>query len=60
MSKGYGYMIYACEEHIDIAIDTIVDDYETFPNLTKVAEQENLSTTCEYCQNKAIYIVANK
>ena len=53
-------MIYACEEHIDIAIDTIVDDYETFPNLMKVTEEENLSTTCEYCQNKAIYVVANK
>lgn len=53
-------MIYACEEHIDIAIDTIVDDYETFPNLTKVTEEEKLSTICEYCQNKAIYMVANK
>ncbi|MFO1442258.1 CxxH/CxxC protein [Bacillus sp. Bva_UNVM-123] len=53
-------MIYSCEEHIDIAIDTIVDEYETFPQLTKVTEEEKLSTTCEYCQNQAIYIVANK
>lgn len=58
--KGLDKMIYSCEEHIDIAIDTIVDDYETFPQLTKVTEEKRLSTTCEYCQNQAIYVVANK
>ncbi|MCA1026612.1 CxxH/CxxC protein [Cytobacillus sp. FSL W7-1323] len=53
-------MIYSCEEHIDIAIDTIVDEHETFPVLTKCAPEENLSTTCEFCPNPAIYMVANK
>ncbi len=52
-------MIYCCEEHVDLAIDTIVDEFETFPLLSKV-EAEDLSTTCEYCQNRAIYVVANE
>lgn len=51
-------MIYCCEEHVDIALDTIVDEYETFPLLSKVKDEE-LSTTCEYCENKAQYIVEN-
>jgi CxxH/CxxC protein (TIGR04129 family) len=52
-------MIYCCEEHVDIALDTIVDEYETFPVLTKM-DVDNLSTSCEYCQNPAVYMVANK
>ncbi|WP_075983337.1 CxxH/CxxC protein [Bacillus massilinigeriensis] len=52
-------MIYCCEEHVDIALDTIVDEYETFPNLSKIEEENKLSTTCEYCQNPAVYVVAN-
>lgn len=52
-------MIYCCEEHVDLAIDTVVDEFETFPILSKISE-EQLSTTCEYCQNPAIYVVANE
>lgn len=52
-------MIYCCEEHIDLALDTIVDEYETFPVMTKM-DVDNLSTACEYCRNMAVYIVANK
>ncbi len=52
-------MIYCCEEHVDIALDTIVDEYETYPVLTKI-DVDNLSTSCEYCQNTAVYMVANK
>ncbi|WP_102273378.1 CxxH/CxxC protein [Cytobacillus massiliigabonensis] len=53
-------MIYSCEEHVDIAIDTVVDEYETFPQLSKVSKEQELSTTCEYCRNNAVYIVANE
>lgn len=52
-------MIYACEEHVEIALDDIVDEYLTSPVLTKIPV-DNLSTTCEYCQNPAVYLVANK
>ncbi|WP_445738835.1 CxxH/CxxC protein [Niallia sp. FSL R7-0271] len=59
-TKEFMSMIYSCEEHVDIAIDTIVNEYETFPSLEKIDEEKKLSTTCEYCKNNAIYIVANK
>ena len=52
-------MIYCCEEHVELALDVVVDEFETFPVLTKV-DVDNLSTTCEYCQNIAMYIVANE
>ncbi|HLO11816.1 MAG TPA: CxxH/CxxC protein [Pseudoneobacillus sp.] len=52
-------MIYCCDEHVDVALDTVVDEYETFPVLTKI-DVDNLSTSCEYCQNTAVYMVANK
>lgn len=52
-------MIYCCEEHVDIALDTIVDEFETFPLLTKL-DVDNLSTTCEFCRNIAVYVVANE
>ncbi|MDP4084644.1 MAG: CxxH/CxxC protein [Bacillota bacterium] len=52
-------MIYSCDEHVDIALDTIVDEYETFPILTKL-DGDNLLTTCEYCDKRATYIVGNK
>ncbi|MFB5193915.1 CxxH/CxxC protein [Neobacillus sp. KR4-4] len=52
-------MIYSCEEHVDIALDDIVDEFETFPVLSKI-DGDNLSTHCEYCQNQATYVVANK
>jgi CxxH/CxxC protein (TIGR04129 family) len=53
-------MIYCCEEHVELALDTVVDEYETFPNLTRISEEDKLSTPCEYCQNIAVYMVANK
>ncbi|CRK82475.1 CxxH/CxxC protein [Neobacillus massiliamazoniensis] len=52
-------MIYSCEEHVDIALDEVVDKSGEFPILTKI-DVDNLSTSCEYCQNPAVYMVANK
>jgi CxxH/CxxC protein (TIGR04129 family) len=57
--KGEEKMIYSCEEHVDIALESIVIEYETFPVLDKIPV-DNLSTTCEFCKNQAVYIVANK
>jgi CxxH/CxxC protein (TIGR04129 family) len=59
ISVGGHKLIYCCEEHVDLALDMVVDEYETFPVLSKVPG-DNLSTGCEYCQNRAVYIVANK
>lgn len=52
-------MIYSCEEHVEIAIDSVIDESYTFPILSKISDKE-LSTTCEYCRNMAIYVVANE
>ena len=57
--KGEGKMIYSCEDHVEIALDEVVDEYGTFPVLTKI-DVDNSSTPCEYCQNNAVYVVANK
>ncbi len=51
-------MIKCCEEHIELALDIVVDEHEVAPIMTKI-EDENLSTTCEFCQNKATYVVGN-
>lgn len=41
---------FSCEEHID---DFILND-ETFPILDKICDT---NTKCEYCANKATYIL---
>ncbi|WP_251554435.1 CxxH/CxxC protein [Neobacillus muris] len=52
-------MINCCEEHVELALDVVVNEYETFPVLTKI-DVDNLSTNCEFCQKQAVYMVANK
>lgn len=52
-------MIYCCQEHVELALDVIVDEYETFPILQKVEEKE-LSSACEYCGKPAEYMVGNE
>ncbi|HZG72146.1 MAG TPA: CxxH/CxxC protein [Chondromyces sp.] len=51
-------MIYCCSEHVELALDIIVDEYETAPKIEKT-EGNEVSTTCEYCENPAEYIVGN-
>lgn len=51
--------IYCCAEHVDKALDMVVAEFETYPVLEKAAEKE-LSTTCEYCRNLAVYMVGNE
>lgn len=52
-------MIKVCDEHIELAIDVMVDEEEVAPEINLLSEEEKLSTTCEYCQKNAIYVVAN-
>lgn len=44
--------LYACEEHIDEAIDEIVDKKETFPIIHKETKNK-----CSYCEKKSQYEV---
>ncbi|WP_332692328.1 CxxH/CxxC protein [Halalkalibacter lacteus] len=51
-------MYYACDEHIELAIDMIIDERELAPIVEKIDENsEMLSTTCSFCENAAIYRV---
>lgn len=56
--KG-GLCMYCCEEHIELAIDMYVDEKELAPEIEKIENNSNLSTSCELCSNPAVYIVGN-
>lgn len=51
--------LYVCEKHTDLAMEKLIDEYETAPLLEKLTENQQLSTACEYCENKPAYLVAN-
>jgi len=44
--------IYACLEHVDMAIDEFLVDVEDAPNITEV---ENDKLKCMFCEEKAKY-----
>lgn len=50
---------YVCEEHVEFAMDELIDQFETPPILEKLTDEEELSTACEYCGEKSAYLVAN-
>lgn len=52
-------MIYCCKEHVEMALDEVVDQYEVAPVLKELTEEERLSTTCAYCTEQPAYVVAN-
>ena len=43
-------IIYACEEHIDQAMDEVINEKETFPVMNEVNEKK-----CSYCNKEAKY-----
>ena len=49
---------YSCENHIDHALDMFVAEFEKFPDLEKLSEDEKLSTKCTYCEEQATYVVS--
>ncbi|MFK3936759.1 CxxH/CxxC protein [Alkalihalobacillus sp. NPDC078783] len=50
-------MYYACDEHIELALDVVVDENEVFPVMEKLTQEQALSTACSFCKNQAIYTV---
>jgi CxxH/CxxC protein (TIGR04129 family) len=46
-------IIFACEEHIEIALDDFVNLEEKAPQMIKLSELENKK--CNYCNNKSEY-----
>lgn len=53
-------MKYCCSEHVELALDEAVDEYETAPQLEKLEAVENSGVSCGYCGQPAVYIVANE
>ena len=52
--------IYSCETHIGHALDMFVAIEKEVPIMEKVEDEKKLSTKCNYCEEQATYIVANK
>lgn len=46
-------IIYACKEHVEMALDDIVNDEEKAPVITKIQQEEK----CGYCSEPAEYEV---
>lgn len=51
---------YSCETHINHALDVSVAKAGNFPIMEVIPEEEKLSTKCSYCEELAIYVVANE
>ena len=52
--------IYSCQTHIDQALEELISKEEVYPIMEAVPESEKLSTKCTYCNESALYVVANK
>lgn len=50
--------IKCCKEHVDLAMEVIIDEYEIAPNIVEL--DQKLSTSCEYCQEMSTYLVSNE
>jgi CxxH/CxxC protein (TIGR04129 family) len=51
-------MYNCCEEHVDLAIDIVVDETELAPVMVKLEAEKHLSTTCDFCNEQAIYKIS--
>ncbi|MDF2558283.1 MAG: yyzF-like family protein [Bacillales bacterium] len=48
--------LFCCIEHVERALDEIVYECEEAPILNELEKEE----VCEYCEQRAVYIVANE
>lgn len=51
--------IYACQEHIEEALDDAVYTGFEMPVLDQFTPVDNDQTKCTYCKSQPIYMVAN-
>ena len=58
--------IYCCKDHVEVGLDTIVDETEVPPFINEISDEEKKEVTnnskeitCEYCGQPAVYVVAN-
>ncbi|THG90811.1 hypothetical protein AJ85_08690 [Alkalihalobacillus alcalophilus ATCC 27647 = CGMCC 1.3604] len=52
--------LMACQEHVELAMEMIIDEKEVAPNIEILTKDQDLSTVCEFCQNEAKYSVSNQ
>jgi CxxH/CxxC protein (TIGR04129 family) len=57
---GLQMKINSCQMHIDQALEELIQKEEVYPIMKAVPESEKLSTKCTYCNEPAMYVVANK
>ncbi len=51
-------MYFCCEEHVELALDIVVDETELAPVMEKLEQEIQLSTSCNFCEDKAIYKIS--
>ncbi|WP_404466991.1 CxxH/CxxC protein [Planococcus rifietoensis] len=60
-SKGGVKMeLYCCQTHVGQGLDEFVAKTESYPILTELSDIKKLSTKCNYCEEQALYLVADK
>jgi CxxH/CxxC protein (TIGR04129 family) len=49
-------IIYACEDHVEMALDDYINESETAPKLMKIQDEKQ---KCSYCREEAKYLITN-
>ena len=52
-------MYYCCKEHVELALDTVVDEKEMAPIMETVSKENELSTLCSFCEKLAVFKVTS-
>ena len=52
--------LYCCQTHVGQGLDEFVAKTESYPILTELSDSKKLSTKCNYCEERALYLVADK
>lgn len=52
-------LIYSCLDHVELALEKVIDETLQAPVMDEVPKERQLSTRCEYCDRPAIYVVSN-
>jgi len=55
LMKGSVILYTVCEEHVDEALDTVVDEEDKIPMFELLTDEEKLSTVCNFCKAPAKY-----
>lgn len=52
--------LFCCMEHVERALDEIVYGCEAAPFLNEISEEEKNGKNCNFCEQGAVYLVANE